>query len=78
MSDPHGWTDRDGILWRSKDSEVIVSSSYMIKDEHYRIVVNDEELMEEQLVLNSLGGDWEKIVMDAIKFAEGYSIGKKS
>lgn len=73
-ADPYGWTDRSGILWRSKESKVIVSSEPRCYDKPYRIVVNDEVEMHEALVLKATDDDWLEIVLDAIKFAEGYAM----
>jgi len=71
------WTDRTGIVWRSEDSEVVISSSYQVEEELYRVVVNDEEKAEEQLVLRTNPSSWTDTVDDCITFAEGYIQGKE-
>jgi hypothetical protein len=73
MAEPYGWTDRSGILWRSKNSKVIVSSKLKRDKSKWRVVVNDEEKAEEQLVVTVGGDEWFDAVMNAIHFAEGYA-----
>lgn len=72
MTKGYGWTDRDGMLWKSKKGEVIVSSKFNVNGERYRIVVNDEVKMKEQLVLKVGNDDWNEAAEQAIRFAEGY------
>lgn len=76
MTKKHGWTDRQGIVWRSEGEEVLITSDYKMKEELYRICLNDEDKAEQVMCLRTNPNGWTNTVTDLIQYAEGYIEGK--